>query len=39
MFDRRSRMIRHITSIHAADLHKVDLSKFVYNKKLFPSEL
>ena len=39
VFDRRSRLIRHITGCHAADLHKVDLSKFAYNKKLVPTEL
>jgi hypothetical protein len=33
VFDRRSRMIRHMTSCHASDLHKVDLSKFAYNNK------
>jgi hypothetical protein len=32
-FDRRSRMIRHMTCCHASDIHKVDLSKFAYNSK------
>ena len=39
VFDRRSRMIRHITGCHASDIHKVDLSKFAYTKKLVQTEL
>ncbi len=36
-FDKRSRMIRHITGVHPYEMHKVDLSKFVYttNPKKF----
>jgi hypothetical protein len=39
-FDKRSRMIRHITSVHSSDIHKVDLSRFVYPpKKVHPWNL
>lgn len=33
-FGKRSRMIKHITSFHPGDIHKVDLTKFVSFKNL-----
>ena len=33
LFGKRSRMINHITNVHPADMHKVDLAKFVFSPK------
>ena len=32
-FEKRTRMIKHIKSVHSSDIHRVDLSKFVIPKK------
>ena len=33
LFGKRGRMIKHITNNHPSDMHKVDLSKFVFSPK------